>query len=282
MRKIDRLEELPKEFDLTRYQETNKFDITDWVINLEARGLTRFMLGKGRRHMPTGFPGLEEGLKTRTTIFLEEPLRPRRDIDDEAGSNKNVNRSHVEDLKVFDYMFLGAASAEAIGRYGKFCSAFRRMEQVPSAATQEDQELLDTPVWRMEFESSVDDENTVMVNVDLDGTEEKILADFRHWLRKIQAERNINAPKKRFAKQDFSDWAEYHILAYLDLVYWAESRSLEIPQHILGTALFPNNYSVNLPERIRKVVKPLALSMVSELMTNALRSQALQERAEGK
>ena len=72
------------------------------------------------------------------------------------------------------------------------------------------------------------------------------------------------------------------ILPYLDLTLWAQAHGVEITQHAIGSALFPDEYDVNLAERIRKVTKPRALKVSTESYVRALLSLAAASLAEPK
>lgn len=278
---IKRVEDLPKSFSLEKYADVAGFDIGKWVPNLEARTYTRFLLGNGRLKR-LYHPEYRKEAMTRTTYWLANPMAPSRSLDG-PGVYKNVDSSHVTDLTVVDYLYSGQETMIDADRpgYKKFLDAFKEFEAHPSMAPDEVlAQIMSTPVWKMHREAGIDDEDTVTINVDLHGSEEKIVSDFIAWLRRTRQTIGIVAPKKRFSRQDFIEWTNFAILPYLDLTCWADAHEIEITQQVLGIALFPNDFNVNLAERIRKVVRPLALTAVGEVSTNALRSQALAELAE--
>ena len=56
----------------------------------------------------------------------------------------------------------------------------------------------------------------------------------------------------------FKRWCKYQILAFLDLKIWATFEEVNLPYHVIGEALFPDDIDIDTTERIRKVTKLLA------------------------
>jgi len=52
------------------------------------------------------------------------------------------------------------------------------------------------------------------------------------------------------------------VLPYIDLCYWAKANGKNIPNHIIGDWLFPDDM-VDVAEKIRKVTQPLAKRSVN-------------------
>jgi hypothetical protein len=267
--------DLPPSFDLAKYETIRSFQIEDWCINLEMRVFCAFVIGlekkktdpEGRAYTWEAGPFVDRNLAS--------PIFSSKEFESSTGLKKNVDITHVSDLRAFEVLcwdraYLGDA-------YKKYIEAFTRDNIAESSP--EDHELLWRPVWKVYEEAGIDDEGDAYLKVDLHGTEEKIIADFTAWLRKIKAERQISLPKKKFDDADFQTWRRYKILEYLDLKNWANYHNKVISQHVIGATLFPNE-DVSLAERVRKVVIPLANEIGNESFTEALRSQAMAEVAE--
>jgi hypothetical protein len=93
----------------------------------------------------------------------------------------------------------------------------------------------------------------------------------------------MEVPKRAVSEADLHDWSQHRILPYLDLTFWAEVEGVALTQQLLGEVLFPREYGVNLAERIRKTVAPLARKVVTYDFCNYLVVQVLEElRATGK
>jgi hypothetical protein len=93
-------------------------------------------------------------------------------------------------------------------------------------------------------------------------------------------EEKDRSTKGKITKDDLANWHRYAVLPYFDLTNWAASQGAEISQPVLGRALFPDEYDVDLTERIRKVVSPYAQRIGNSAFSNALMMQALADIAE--
>lgn len=265
--------DLPSSFSIAKYQSTNDFGIADWVVNLEMRVFCAFMVSLVDRDSAS-----EWDCKAFSDQILETPIYSASGFEKNPGLRKYVSSSHVRDMTVSDFYF-GDRKHQG-DRFEKYIQAFDRYVDAPNGEAPEDKALVEQPLWRAYEAVGIDDDRNVGLYVDLHGTEEKIVEDFRSWLRSISEERGIRTPKRTFDKRDFQGWCSSQLLPYLDLTNWAAARGTQISQQVLGTALFPEEYDVALSERIRKVVAPAARSIAHESFTDALRSQALSELAE--
>ena len=269
---ISKRSELPTSFAIEKYNYVKDFDIEDWVVNLEQRSICAFAINLDHDSYPAG----KEKSKFRADEILECPLYSSENFEKMSGLTKNTDSSLVGDLKVWQY-FMGKADYEDDDRYGKYCRAYDRWRNSGFAVDQEDSALIDSPLWKMYESCGIDDDGDVALSVNLHGSEEQLVADFRKWLNGIKRARGLDMPIKR---RDFQSWTQHCILPFLDLTNWARAYNKEITQQVLGLALFPAEFEVNLGERVRKVVSPLAQRVSATEFINSLRSQALSMRAE--
>jgi hypothetical protein len=273
MRQIRDRSDLPKEFSLEKYAPTAAFDIADWLVNLEARGLSTYMQGEHFR---------PDDQVTRCEIFLENPIRDRGDFENFPGRSKYIHTSSVRDFESIDLFWHGRADE----RYAKFMEGFDEFvdSNIPYLERAEMNleliERMDTPFYKMMETCGVRHDGDVLAKVDLHSSDEKLAADFSAWVKATRLQTGIAAPRKKFTAVDFSNWSDSGILPYLDLTLWASANEIEITQQLLGTTIYPSEFNVNLAERIRKVTRPLAKLMTREVFTDALRGQAMAEIAE--
>ncbi|TFE43582.1 hypothetical protein E2553_00155 [Paraburkholderia dipogonis] len=136
-------------------------------------------------------------------------------------------------------------------------------------------EVLDVPAWKMLTDLGVNLSGEVAVNVDLYASEDKLVDDFRAWLKVTRSALGVHDIVRRLDKSDFGRWAQNRILAYLDLTLWAKVKGHMITNQVMGVALFPDEYNVNLAERIRKTVAPEASIAISTPYLEAMASQAM-------
>ena len=105
-----------------------------------------------------------------------------------------------------------------------------------------------------------------IIEVDLSATNEALVSSFSKWLREKRKEisefDSHTEKEKDFTVKDCRQWVQNKILQYLDIKIVADSVGIKIPNHIIGKFLFPDEFDVDLGERIRKVVKPSAESIM--------------------
>ncbi|QVN18739.1 DUF6387 family protein [Burkholderia pyrrocinia] len=269
------LAQLPKSFQVEKYDECASFNAQDWYSNLMHRALRKSMASHGEYYA--------NELKGGADRVLERPIFPRMKISEGDGFSKNVFKSQILDQTAYDYL-----TGEWILRiYDSGDSSYR------DALTTMDEEVhgesnfgekaskayekLDVPAWKMLTDLGFDISGEVLVSVDLYASEEKLIEDFRAWLRTTREKLGVPNIKRKFTEADFERWHQNKILGYLDLTFWAHINGYRLTNEMIGSALFPDEYSVSLSERVRKVVAPLALSASSSAYIEALLSQALNE-----
>lgn len=279
LKQIKRRDDLPKSFSLDKYKPASMFNIRDWVVNLEARAL--FILVEDFK---VGVLTRKWGDRAERT--LESPIFDGELFDFSPGLVKNINISNVCDFKVLDFYLQGKEFSEndSYKEYldiAKTAEENNKLDLISMAQTPFYKMLADCdPLHKMLADCGVSSYGDVIAKINMHGSDEKIKNDFANWLASTRRELDIHTSKREFSVDDFSSWSANAILPYLDLTFWARANGCEITQQILGVSLFPNEYNVNLAERIRKVVAPAARSMARVIFTNTLRSQATAEYAE--
>ena len=282
IKQIKNINQLPPAFSLDKYKSTIDFDIADWVVNLEYRFLSQYMVGR-----PSDWYVSE--IKVRSAAILDDPIWWVTSIDDfinSGGFSKPALASNVQDFEVRDFYFhsLGDSRYEAymdgVDAYANPDSpVFGSLDAIQS---QEMEARMAVPYYRMMEDCGIPHLGDLIVKVDLHGTDQKIISDFTKWLSSTREKVALVAPRKKITKDDFLIWIKNAILPYLDLIAWSNANGVEITQQLLGTALFPDEYDVNLAERIRKVVAPMARTIAQDIFISSLRSQAISEIAERK
>ncbi|WP_292930109.1 DUF6387 family protein [Nitrosomonas sp.] len=113
------------------------------------------------------------------------------------------------------------------------------------------------------------------LKIDLEASDEMILKEFKDWLVQTRSTSN-EFIKRQFSSADFEDWYSSRLLPYWDLTTIATMEDATIPFHVLGKILFPDEYEVDLAERIRKVTKKKCQYLFSDMVVSALSAQSSQ------
>jgi len=119
----------------------------------------------------------------------------------------------------------------------------------------------------------IDEDHQAIVNINLFATDEQIKQDFTDWLENSRRMTDIKPQKKLFSQVDFDYWIEYGVIQYLDLVLIAKIEGKKITQNQLARLIFPNEYNIDIVERLRKVTKPTAESLMKNKTYKSLSVQ---------
>ena len=124
------------------------------------------------------------------------------------------------------------------------------------------------------------DQNRVrQVNVDIAATDEQLILDFKEWLSKKREVTCIRPPSKNLSEKDMNEWIKHRVLALIDIDIFCLYTNTTISNAVVGALLFPEEFDVDLSERIRKVVRPLARTLTAHGFIGALDNQlAVAER----
>jgi hypothetical protein len=96
------------------------------------------------------------------------------------------------------------------------------------------------------------------LRINLNASDEQLIENFSHWLALMRAG---DTGSVRIKKKDFDDWIIAKALPYFDLLNIAKLDGVRITNHLIGDLLFPDEFEVDLSERIRKVTKPKTKTM---------------------
>ena len=281
----------PPDFSLEKYSAVSSFTIVDWAVNLKRRSYCRFLLGENWEE-PTPlfnalFPNHKEELRRQATSFSENLIA--FPVESTEGLQSNFwggsEGKHVTDFTMNDYCIyatdLEKEDDDPPNELERYVQIYRKNELEHDERSIE----LQKPLWKAFQETGLYAEPRVLVKIDLEGAEEAIISDFVVWLKETRQAFSLHTPRtpgKLPSDQELQEWTQMMILPYLDLTLWAQAHGVEITQHAIGSALFPDEYDVNLAERIRKVTKPRALKVSTESYVRALLSLAAASLAEPK
>lgn len=101
------------------------------------------------------------------------------------------------------------------------------------------------------------------VMVDLQASDQDLIGAFKAWLKEARASENAETPSKR-ERPNYRKWAEYELLAYLDLKIWSVQTGASITFETMTVALLPSVDPVG-NTRIKDTVAPLAARLMDDL-----------------
>ena len=269
-------EELPAWFDLDRYHELAEFELDDWLINLTWRAAFLNWLGDQIEEFRTE-------IEDRFQSNQGRPLAKRRTKPYDWANDRYSRgpESHPE-LKTATVRSLSVLNVAQIIKWGaegnyefskKLCGAAEQMDSLDWSS--DFQRFMSEPFDLQErSEIMGTDFGDVKAEIDLFAPDDVIIADFPKWLG--SARKVFEIPSQRmFSDAQLSKWVEFRIIPYMDLTLWAKLEKVNISYAVLGNALFPDEFDVDLPDRIRRVTKPqadrLTQSRVIEAMVRQLR-----------
>jgi hypothetical protein len=129
------------------------------------------------------------------------------------------------------------------------------------------------PLWS-DDEWGPHETERVYVEVDYGATDEQLVSDFRRWLAHMRDQGFTTASSRAYTMRDFQRWIDLHVLPHFDLTTIARIEGSPLQQHVIGQTLFPDDVDVDVTERVRKVVQPLAKRIFTSQVERALRLQA--------
>ena len=110
----------------------------------------------------------------------------------------------------------------------------------------------------------------VFARINIMAPEAVILDDFKKFIQEYKQSLGIEGIADKYDESDCRKWHELKILPYLDLLSWLMNTGQKMTNSKIGNILFPDEFDIDLSERIRKVTKPLAKNLVTHQTINAL------------
>ena len=269
MAKIDRVENLPEWFDLSKYERAKSLGPVGWYLELKRRKATlsgsAYVKGKVA---PNSKPADWEWHKMRTAQPIrEQPLLPEGS---EESYGFSVDVRPVSSMRMIDLALQASRDAHIDKQDGKDFGLSHRWKVIADPAQSLPIELADLPVQIDHHQASG---VKTGIWVDLSASDALLKEAFSLWLREArEAEQTLNR-KPRTPLYD--RWARYGLLPYLDLLTWSMETSTHIPDRVMSAAISRYDYG---EANLRKTIAPLAAELMRDL--SGLRALAAVETAE--
>ncbi|MBN8502247.1 MAG: hypothetical protein J0M19_14030, partial [Sphingomonadales bacterium] len=112
-------------------------------------------------------------------------------------------------------------------------------------------------------------------------SDQLILEEFSLWLQKVRTRTGVVATKENetyLTEEVFRTWHERHLLAYLDIAFWARLSETQLGNERIGAALY--GPTAETKKRMEKNAKE-ALRLISKHNLEALTKLVMRRRAMG-
>lgn len=241
-------------FDLKKYSDVKNFDIHDWSFQLHKR----YFVKKFSKQNAEILSLTGKRLKVWKSLNEEQWAKWNKEAidtilaikenpilaDQHSGSNCSSNNSHIT-VKT-----AAISDLYLIKNNSRVIESLNNLDDYEFYSSYDDYPIVDS-VNNSPFDRT-------MVTIDLGASDEQLIMDFGIWLKNYRDMNQYKSLNENFSQINIQKWALYNVLAYLDLTLIAEAQNQQITQTTLGTMLFPDIHNINLTERIRQTVMPLA------------------------
>ncbi|VWD17385.1 DUF6387 family protein [Burkholderia contaminans] len=288
-RKIFGRSEIPKNFDLNRYEICATWSAKEWWQALVFRHSANLYLDLAPTRYESEGLDPDEVLKFWGDWVSDLFDNPLPDIGDEDRIYpSDFHRSPIRDLngsdfyegfyKIDDEEYRTSSTlAKAVAkRTGVMDFNYPEQQQIEIAALHAMATLDTTPAWRIHRDAHSFGDR-FRIDVDLGASDEEIIKDFKLWLKGIRKEAEIPVIRRALSQEDFNDWHQKRLLPYLDLVLWSAARGGSFTSSVLGYVLFPDegaqNHVRGIESVIRRTIAPQARALVNWQLVKALYRQ---------
>lgn len=274
---MKKLTKIPAEFSLSKYDVVADFDHKTWFVNLEKRYElfalcnTPFNLLKGDN--TDAVVNMQASTRKKVLALLKNPIIS---TEESSGSLFGLQDDAVVTLKNKDFFtLLMHANFEYEENYQTFVKELTENSTSGIVTRPRNSKLSNKEFWDVDI-SPV---HTAFAQVDLWNSDQKLVEDFKTWVKIEKAKRHIDfmEDKKGGSKipdkirkhaptaADFNQWTENQVLPCLDLIIWASANQCKITDRMLAEALFPTNFETEITIKVMRSTKPKA----EELMDSA-------------
>ncbi|MFP3706200.1 DUF6387 family protein [Paraburkholderia sp. SIMBA_009] len=119
-----------------------------------------------------------------------------------------------------------------------------------------------------------------LAKIDLEASDSELIEDFARWLDHARATRGVQQASGLFGAAEVERWAEYRVLAYIDLQLWLQTIGKSITQPVLGDILYPDLYGQSRESRIQKTIPAYAADLMNPRVVRAMQSQYLKAESD--
>jgi len=245
-------------FDLSKYDAVKDFDAHEWYHHLRLRQALK-LLQYGSHSFPVSVEKIIREIKKQPLSKSSPGIGERLAVTDATYRDFIWANNHNPNSRSLYYLLSFLLWNEDT----------KKMRESYDISPRQDM-LIESGAFTLGLEQVISSARPVL-SVDLNVSDEQLTNDFNRWLqeKRVQME---NAPRRKmFSSNDFDRWEKHKILPYLDLTLTASSERKELTQNYIGKKLYPDIYDIDLTQKIRQQVKPLADSLITSEVLSVLR-----------
>ncbi len=287
-KRIKTISELPKWFQLDKYENAKKLNTLGWLEQLSVRSDILMIISS---HISRGHDYTCEILEN----FRENPIIDLPIENDAYYAYLGGPITELKQKKAYYTLGVQAISARQLLIHKLNCDQVRwdylmkwHNQLVQNARCSKKQindykkkfkyktpDWIDNPLYDS-YTSNVFTTEHVCVNMELP---DNILIDhFKQFLAKRRAEKYDKLCLKPYRQPDFNDWIRFGVLPYLDLKIWELEEKVTIPNRVMADAIFlPGECG---EETVRKTTKSLVASLIKQETIEQLVAKAALEISE--
>jgi hypothetical protein len=229
-------------FDLKNYDKLSELDLFGWQCQLAMRSYMQ---------------NYESTAALWRERIKSQPIIAYNDHDDWEWDCYEEHRSHP--FNTVSVKSMSAVNAWYGGNDDRLSDIWRCCElDNKFDITEEEQELISKPLDIFYKERGIDIHDYGhfhSVEVSLLATDEQIMSDFHYWLTGYRKAISYESHKKNFTDKDLSEWIEYRVLPYIDLMLIAKLEGKSITQAKAARLIFPDEHDIDITERLRRTTK---------------------------
>lgn len=250
-------------FDLSKYDDVQDFTLSDWFIQLSRRIGIKSLYAQDNIYLVFGEH--MSYIHTKSPLEIDEPhiAAMIEQIKTDYVSIKHTpilegsfrrSRKAVRGAQLWDLPFDNNESSYVAAK--KWINSFSK------DATDE----LESNMFTEPLCHSGKKLNRDLISVDLNVPEHLLVEQFKEFIR--ERKKSNQTVVKKFSESEIKSWFELKILPCIDLLIYAQMNKSSIPQHQLGSMLFPDAGRVGAPDidvtdRVRRSVLPKARKLLT-------------------
>jgi len=280
-----RKKQIPEWFNLELYADVENLSLAGWLDNLQPRSywfhgptdedswITKLMR---KRNTPIGKPVVTDGKYARqTTLSQSAPYDDVETPEFETGTVRSLRTAYVVN-KIADVLYRREEFDQVLGQIAEKWWADGESTRLDDDIIDDDTRLiLEQPIDELERRLSENAPSlSLSAEIDLAAPDKIIIEDFRRWIKSARETFSIQS-RSYFTDAMLESWSRNRLLPFIDLTIWARENNTNISDAAMGNTLFPDEFDVDLPERIRKVVRPKAHWIMQKSVLTAIEAQVM-------